>query len=102
MAHIYSSIIEPILAPSITVWYAAATAKDKSRLQHVIRSAEMVIGCNLASLQDLYVSRILKQAGKIVAVPSRPGHKLFEALPVWKEAALSSFFPLAIRLLNKA
>ena len=37
---------------SITVWYAAATANDKGRLQRIIHSAEKVIGCNLPSLQD--------------------------------------------------
>ena len=52
MVHFYSSIIESILTSSITSWYAAATAKDKGRLQRVIRSAEKVIGCNLPSLQD--------------------------------------------------
>ncbi|KAK0138683.1 putative RNA-directed DNA polymerase from transposon BS [Merluccius polli] len=81
MVHFYSSIIESILTSSITIWYAAATAKDKGRLQRVIRSAEKVIGCNLPSLQDPYTSRTLRCAGKIVADPSHPGHKLFETLP---------------------
>src|SRR4029434_2107149 len=81
MVNFYNSIIESILTSSITIWYAAATAKDKSRLQRVIRSAEKVIGCNLPSLQDLYASRTLRRAGKIVADPSHPGHKLFGVLP---------------------
>ncbi|KAJ8008437.1 hypothetical protein DPEC_G00104810 [Dallia pectoralis] len=37
MVHFYSAIIESILTSSITIWFAAATAKDKSRLQHIIR-----------------------------------------------------------------
>uniref|UniRef100_A0AAQ4R345 Alkylated DNA repair protein AlkB homologue 8 N-terminal domain-containing protein n=1 Tax=Gasterosteus aculeatus aculeatus TaxID=481459 RepID=A0AAQ4R345_GASAC len=78
--HFYPAIIESILCSSITVWYAAATAKDKGRLQHVIRSAERVIGCNLPSLQDLFASRSLKRAKKIVADPSHPGQKLFVPL----------------------
>ncbi|KAF7641368.1 hypothetical protein LDENG_00283460, partial [Lucifuga dentata] len=52
MMVVYTAI-ESILTSSITVWYAAATAKDKGRLQHIIRSAERVIGCNLPSLHDL-------------------------------------------------
>ncbi len=67
-----------ILTSFITIWYAAATAKDKGRLQYIIHSAEKVIGCNLSSLQDLHTSRTLKRAGKIVANPSHTGHKLFE------------------------
>ena len=81
MVHFYISIIETILTSSISIWYAAATAKVKGRLQRIIRSSEKVIGCNLPSLQDLYASRIRRRAGKIVADPSHPGHKLFETLP---------------------
>ncbi len=50
----------PLPSPSGT----AATAKDKGRLQRIIRSAEKVFGCNLPSLQDLYASRTLR-VGKI-------------------------------------
>ena len=80
MVHFYTAIFESIFTLSITIWYTAATAKDKGRLQRIIRSAEKAIGCNLPSLQDLYVSRTLRRAGKIVADPSHPGHKLFEPL----------------------
>src|SRR4029434_8180377 len=57
--HFYTCIIESILTSSITIWYAAATANDKGRLQRNIRSAEKVIGCNLPSLQDLFASGTL-------------------------------------------
>ena len=40
MVHFYTPIIESILTSSTTFWYAAATAMDKGRLQHVIGSAE--------------------------------------------------------------
>ncbi|KAL6108711.1 uncharacterized protein ACO6RY_11995 [Pungitius sinensis] len=53
MVHFYTAIMGSILCSSITVWYAAATAKDKGRLQCVIRSAERVIGCNLLSLPEV-------------------------------------------------
>ncbi|KAK0139235.1 hypothetical protein N1851_024165 [Merluccius polli] len=111
MVHFYSSIIESILTSSITIWYAAATAKDKGRLQRVIRSAEKVIGCNLPLLQDLYTSGTLGRAGKIVADPSHPGHKLFETLPSGRRLRSirtktsrhkNCFFPSATSLINKA
>src|SRR4029434_7651150 len=96
---------------SITVWYAAATANDKGRLQRIILSAEKVIGCNLPFLQDLFTSRTLRRAGKIVADPSHPGHKLFEVLPSGRRMRTirtktshhkTSFFPAAVGLINKA
>ncbi len=77
--HLYTAITETIIIPSITIWYAAATAKDKGRLQHIC-SAKKVTGCSLPSLQDLYTSRTLNHAGKIVVHPSHHGHKLFESL----------------------
>ncbi|KAL6116337.1 uncharacterized protein ACO6RY_00978 [Pungitius sinensis] len=99
------------LCSSITVWYAAATAKDKGRLQRVIRSAERLIGCNLTSLQDLIASRTLKRASKIVADPSPPGHKQFVSLPSWNRLRsirtktsrhTNSFSPSAVGLINRA
>ncbi|XP_076594378.1 uncharacterized protein LOC143325287 [Chaetodon auriga] len=81
MVHFYTAIIESILTSSITIWYTAATTEDKGRLQRVIQFAEKAINCNLPSLQDPYTSRTLRRAGKIVADPSHPGHKLFESLP---------------------
>ena len=110
MVQFYTAIIESILTSSITIWYAAATAKDKSRLQRVIQSAEKVIGCNLPSLQDLDSSTTLRRAGKIVADPSHPGHQLFESLPSGRRLRTiktktsrhkNSFFPSAVSLINK-
>ncbi|XP_034060745.1 uncharacterized protein LOC117538897 [Gymnodraco acuticeps] len=111
MVNFYTSIMESILTSSITIWYTATTAKEKGRLQRVIRSAEKVIGCNLPSLHDLHASRTLRRAGKIVADPSHPGHKLFSPLPSGRRLRSfrtktsrhqNSFFPSATGLLNKA
>ncbi|KAK3513968.1 hypothetical protein QTP70_000169, partial [Hemibagrus guttatus] len=46
LVNFYTAIIESILTSSITVWFAAATATDKAKLQRVIHSAEKV-GCEL-------------------------------------------------------
>ena len=111
MVHFYTAIIESILTSSITVWYAAATAKDKSRLQLIIHSAAKVIGCNLPSLQDLHTSRALRRAGRIVADPSHPGHRLFDTLPsgrrLWSIRTktshhMNSFFLSAVGVINKS
>ncbi|XP_077957584.1 uncharacterized protein LOC144406222 [Gasterosteus aculeatus] len=94
MVHFYTAIIESILCSSITVWYAAATAKDKGRLQRVIRSAERVIGCNLPSLQDLFASRSLKRAKKIAADPLPPRTKTVCAPSIWQEAEVHQDYDL--------
>ncbi|KAK3543033.1 hypothetical protein QTP70_008753 [Hemibagrus guttatus] len=84
LVNFYTAIIESVLTSSITVWFAAATARDKAKLQRVIHSAEKVIGCSLPSLQELYVSRSWRRTAKIVADPSHPGNELFRSLPSGK------------------
>ncbi|XP_056880106.1 uncharacterized protein LOC130520393 isoform X1 [Takifugu flavidus] len=81
LAQFYTAIIESILTSSITVWFAGATARDRLRLQRVVRAAEKVIGCRLPSIQDLYISRTRRRAGRITADPSHPGHGLFSPPP---------------------
>ena len=111
MVHFYTAIIESILTSSITIWYAAATVKDGSGLQHIIRTAERVISCNLPSLEILYDSRSLRHVGKTVADPSHTGHKLFEPLPSGRRLRSiktkisrhkNSFFPSTVGLMNNS
>ncbi|KAK3548937.1 hypothetical protein QTP70_021683 [Hemibagrus guttatus] len=111
LVNFYTTIIESILTSSITVWFAAATARDKAKLQRVIHSAETVIGYSLPSLQELYISRSQRRAAKIAADPSHPGNELLQSLPSGKRLwsirtrtlrHKNSFFPTAVSLLNSA
>ncbi len=103
------AIIESVLCTSITVWFSLATKSDLRRLRRVVQTAERIIGTTLPILQDLYLSRVRKRAGKITLDPSHPPHTLFELLPSGRcYRALStrttrhrnSFFPRAIHLMN--
>ncbi|TWW62292.1 putative RNA-directed DNA polymerase from transposon BS [Takifugu flavidus] len=87
LAQFYTAIIESILTSSITVWYAGATARDRLRLQRVVRAAEKVIGCRFSSIQDLYIQdpEACRRLRSIRTKTSR---------------YMNSFFPSAIRLLN--
>ncbi len=76
----YSAIIESVLCMSITVWFSSATKSDLRRLRRVVRTAERIIGTTLPTLQELYLSRVSKRAGKITLDPSHPAHSLFELL----------------------
>ncbi len=104
-----SAIIESILCTSITIWFSSATKSDLRRLQRVVRTAEQIIGTTLPSLQELYLSRVRKRAGKITLDPSHPAHFFFELLPSGRcYRALNtrmarhrnSFYPQAIHLMN--
>ncbi len=77
----YFAIIESVLCTSITVWFSSATKSDLRRLRRVVRTAERIVGTTLPTLQELYLSRVSKRAGKITLDPSHPAHSLFELLP---------------------
>ncbi|KAL0195208.1 hypothetical protein M9458_008780, partial [Cirrhinus mrigala] len=77
----YTAIIESVLCTSITVWFSSATKSDLRRLHRTVRTAERIVGSTLPALQELYLSRVSKKAGKITLDPSHPAHSLFELLP---------------------
>ena len=111
MVQFYTAIIESVLSLSVTIWFPAATVKDKARVEWVIRAAERVTGSALPSLKSLYEARAEKRARKIMKDPYHPGHCLFEVLPSGKRLRLlwakksrhrQSFFPSVVRLLNNS
>ncbi|KAK3540282.1 hypothetical protein QTP70_029611, partial [Hemibagrus guttatus] len=111
LVNFYTAIIESIITSSIMIWFSAATARDKAKLQRVIHSAEKVIGYSLPSLKELYVSRSRRRADKTAANPSHPGNELFRSLPSGKRLRSirtrtsrrkDSFYPTAVSLLNSA
>ncbi|KAK3565277.1 hypothetical protein QTP86_004282 [Hemibagrus guttatus] len=91
LVNFYTAIIESVLTSSITVWFAAATARDKAKLQRVIHSAEKVIGCSLPSLQELYVSRSRRRAAMIAADPSHPD-EVMESIPTGERVVIGADF----------
>ncbi|KAL0150482.1 hypothetical protein M9458_054299 [Cirrhinus mrigala] len=68
----YTAIIESVLCTSITVWFNSATKSDHRRLHRTVRTAERIIGTTLPTLQELYLSRVSKKAGKITHIQHTP------------------------------
>ena len=105
----YSCNIESILTGCITAWYGNCSASDRKALQRV-RTALYITGAKLPAIQDLYTRRCQRKALNIVKDPSHPSHRLFSLLPhgkrYWSAKSrtkmfLNSFYPQAIRLLNR-
>ncbi|XP_061136969.1 uncharacterized protein LOC133155558 isoform X12 [Syngnathus typhle] len=105
----YTAIIQSVLCTSITVWFGSASKQDKHRRQRTIRIPEKIIGINLPSIQDLYLSRTRKHARNISTDPSHPGCSLFELLPSGRRYRAryaktsrhrDRFFPQAVALMN--
>ena len=106
----YSCNIESILTGCITAWYSNRSASDRKALQRVLCTAEYITGAKLPATQDLYTRRCQRKALKIVKDPCNPNHSLFSLLPHSKryrstksrtKRLLTSFYPEAIRLLNR-
>ncbi len=67
---------------SITVWFSSVTKSDLRRLWRVVRNAKRIVGTTLPTLQELYLSKLSKRAGKVTLDPSHLAHSLFELLLV--------------------
>uniref|UniRef100_A0A8C7Q6V0 Reverse transcriptase domain-containing protein n=1 Tax=Oncorhynchus mykiss TaxID=8022 RepID=A0A8C7Q6V0_ONCMY len=102
--------IDSILTSCITAWYGNCSASDRKALQSVVCMAQYITGAKLPAIQDLYTRRCQRKALKIVKDPSHPGHRLFSLLSHGKwywsaksktKRLLNSFYPQAIRLLNR-
>ncbi|KAK3534944.1 hypothetical protein QTP70_002030 [Hemibagrus guttatus] len=72
LVNFYTAIIESVLISSITVWFAAATPRDKAKLQRVIHSAEKANsrGYKLRQGGGLLMTRELGLEGRV-----QPGMK---------------------------
>ena len=86
------------------------SASDRKALQRVLRTAQYITGAKLPAIQDLYTRRFQKKALTIVKDSSHPSHRLFSLLLHGKryrsaksrtKRLLNSFYPQAIRLLNR-
>jgi hypothetical protein len=106
----YSCKIESILTSCITAWYGNCSASDRKALQRVVRKAQYITEAKLPAIHDLYTRRCQMKALKIVKDPSHRSHRLFSLLLHGKryqsaksrtKRLLNSFYPQAIRLLNR-
>uniref|UniRef100_A0A8C7XFZ3 Reverse transcriptase domain-containing protein n=1 Tax=Oryzias sinensis TaxID=183150 RepID=A0A8C7XFZ3_9TELE len=77
----YRTSIESLLTYCITVWYGSCTMADRER-QRLVKAAQRIIGSPLPFLSDIYSSRCLSRAGKIIKDSSHPGSRLFDLLPL--------------------
>ena len=107
---LYSCTIESIPTGCITAWYGNSSSSDSKALQRVERTAPYITGAKLPAIQDLYTRLYQRKALKIGKDTSHPSHSLFSLLPHGHryrstksrtKRLLNSFYPQAIRLLNR-
>ena len=109
MLQFYRAVVESVMTFSISVWYGSATQEDKDKLEGVINTASKIIGCQLPSLEEMYLKRTMKRARRIANDSSHPANSLFDILPSGRrfralktrtDRLRKSFFPTAVNLLN--
>ncbi len=85
----YSAIIESVLCTSITVGFSLANQIWPQKTTEGSPDAERIIGTTPPTLQELYLSRVSKRAGKITLDPSHPHtpflncYRLVDATELW-------------------
>ncbi|KAI4892091.1 hypothetical protein NFI96_003228, partial [Prochilodus magdalenae] len=62
----YRGTIESILSSCITAWFGNCTTSDRKSLQRVVRKAEKIIGVSLPTITDIYTTRFICKANRIV------------------------------------
>ena len=102
------STIKSILTRSFLVWYKAASQKDLSRLNSIIRTAEKITHTSLPSLEKLYQERTLKRTLALIKDTHHPACNLFVFLRSGKRLRTfmgnkrftTSFYPAAVHIFN--
>ncbi|KAK3570013.1 hypothetical protein QTP86_009167 [Hemibagrus guttatus] len=66
----YRGTTESVLSSCITAWFGNCTLSDCKILQHIVRTAEKIIGVSLPSITDMYTTRCIRKASSIVDDPT--------------------------------
>ena len=107
----YDSVVASAIHYGITCWSGSISARDRERLEQLVRRASSVLGCSLDSLEEVGNRRML---AKITAMMDRPSHPLQATLTALgssfsqrllhsrckKERYRRSFLPTAVRLFS--
>ncbi len=62
MLNFYRAVIESMLTFSLTAWFGSSTVQQRSRICNIIRAASKSIGCDLPTIDEIYVSRLQEKS----------------------------------------
>ncbi len=77
MFNFYRAVIESVLTFSLIVWFGSSTAQQRSQINNITRVASKIIGHDLPTIDEIYVSRLQKKGLKILKDPLHPARHLF-------------------------
>ena len=105
----YQAFIQSILAFSVICWFGSLSAKEKVRLNGVVRMCSKIVGARQQSLEELFSKRSMKRAVGILNDHQHVLAPFFETLPSGRRLRnykcrtkrfSNTFIPQAILLLN--
>ncbi len=76
MFNFYRAVIESVLTFSLIVWFGSSTAQQRSQINNITRVASRIIGHDLPTIDEIYVSRLQKKGLKILKDPLHPARHL--------------------------
>ena len=109
LIQLYRAVIERVLTFSITVWYGSASVHDKNLLDGIVGVASKLTGCELPSLESLYITRTQRKVRCLTSDQHYPAHHLLQCLPAEKRFTTiktrtsrfkNSFYPKAVQIMS--
>ena len=106
----YLCFVESVLTFSFICWFSLLNVKNQNCLRSIIKECGKIIGTQCNDIADLFKSRSVKKAQRILADSSHPLHSEFKLLPSGRRYAVpsgntnrfrNSFIPRVIELFNK-
>ena len=105
----YQAFIQSVLAFSVICWFGSLSAKEKVRLNGIVRVCGKIVGASQQSLEELFSKRAMKRAVGILNDHQHVLAPFFEQLPSGRRLRnfkcrtkrfSNTFIPQSILLLN--
>ena len=106
----YQALICSILSFNISAWFGNLSLKNKNKLYKMYNATRKIIGNTQVPLGHIFERTILKKTEKILKTKKHPLNLEFILLPSQRRCKSpntktdrhkNSFFPLAIKLINR-
>ena len=75
------AVTESVLTFSVSVWHGSASVHDQKLLDGIVRVASKLRGCELPSLESIYITRTQRIVRCITSDQHHPAHHLLQCLP---------------------
>ncbi|XP_051920057.1 uncharacterized protein LOC127599886 [Hippocampus zosterae] len=76
----YNSVVASAIYYGIVCWSGSISARDRKRLERLVRKASSVLGCSLDTLEEVGNRRMLTKLKAMMASPSHPLQPALTAL----------------------